>query len=586
MANESLLYVIMRYFILTISVLLSFFSSPLQAQIINAEGCNFEIISEHERTVCLIRGTERLQEDGRTEAVIPSCVTYQGREYRVIEIGEGAFIYHSSIVVSLPNTIKRVHDRAFQYCYDIVEINLSDGLESIGDYAFSGCNKIREIYIPASVRYLGKAPFLDADTVHITVDVANPYYDSREKCNAIIETATNTLIQGSAYTHIPSSVTSIGTHAFAYCINLHQIDLPVSITSIGDSTFMYCQGLRELNLPEGLRSIGDGAFMLCNQLKELRIPRNVEHIGRLGIYSGNVDIELKVDSGNPYYDTREDCHAIIDSRTNCLIQGCNATTHIPTSVRSIGPFAFGGCRAFIKLNLHEGITEIGDGSFEGVPLIEVTLPQSLKRIGERAFYYAEFKELMLPNHLEDIGHFAFVCCMNLERIKIPESVTSFGDAIFMSCVSLKEANLPSWLTKVGRDMFKYCKSLKTIIIPKGVTQIDWNAFYQCESLDSITILAPVPPEVNDYGLVPWHRYGVTILVVPEGCTEAYKNHEEWGKFKNIVECNLTAIPSFQKDNSKSSYRQCYDLTGRRLAAPPSKGVYIEGGKLHVNKLTR
>ena len=34
-------------------------------------------------------------------------------------------------------------------------------------------------------------------------------------------------------------------------------------------------------------------------------------------------------------------------------------------------------------------------------------------------------------------------------------------------------------------------------------------------------------------------------------------------------------------NSKSLNSKCFDLTGRRLAAPPKKGVYIKNGKIQV-----
>ena len=51
----------------------------------------------------------------------------------------------------------------------------------------------------------------------------NPVYDSRNNCNAIIETATNTLHSGCKTTIIPNSVTSIGAWAFMYCSGLKDV---------------------------------------------------------------------------------------------------------------------------------------------------------------------------------------------------------------------------------------------------------------------------------------------------------------------------------------------------------------------------
>lgn len=44
----------------------------------------------------------------------------------------------------------------------------------------------------------------------IIVDSNNRVYDSREKCNAIIETATNTLVTGCSKTIIPNNIEHIG----------------------------------------------------------------------------------------------------------------------------------------------------------------------------------------------------------------------------------------------------------------------------------------------------------------------------------------------------------------------------------------
>jgi hypothetical protein len=78
--------------------------------------------------------------------------------------------------------------------------------------------------------------------VSIIVDSDNRIYDSRENCNAIIETATNTLVVGCQNTIIPNSVTIIGERAFRGS-TFTSITIPSSVTSIEYLAFFECDSL-------------------------------------------------------------------------------------------------------------------------------------------------------------------------------------------------------------------------------------------------------------------------------------------------------------------------------------------------------
>ena len=101
----------------------------------------------------------------------------------------------------------------------------------------------------------------------MVVEGGNATYDSRDNCNAIIETATNTLIAGCQNTTIPNSVTSIGDCAFYDCTSLASITIPESVTSIGDNAFYYCSSLTSITIPNSVTSIGKWAFSFCASLK-------------------------------------------------------------------------------------------------------------------------------------------------------------------------------------------------------------------------------------------------------------------------------------------------------------------------------
>ena len=214
------------------------------------------------------------------------------------------------------------------------------------------------------------------------MEEGNPVYDSRDNCNAIIETATNTLITGCKNTVIPSSVTSIGGSAFGGC----------SLTSI-------C-----------IPSIGDGAFYNCASL-----------------------ISIAVEEGNPVYDSRDNCNAIIETATNSLITGCKNTV-IPSSVTSIGRLAFGGCSR-TSISIPCSVTSIGYGAFHGCSdLTFITIPESVTSIGSSAFYECgSLTYITIPKSVTSIGNFAFAACSKLTDFYcFAEDVLSLDNTAFLS----------------------------------------------------------------------------------------------------------------------------------------------------------
>ena len=101
------------------------------------------------------------------------------------------------------------------------------------------------VEIPNSVTYIDVEAFYGCSGLEsITVESGNTVYDSRDNCNAIVETATNTLISGCKNTIIPNSVTSIGQEAFYGCSGLTSVVIPNSVTYIGYAAFSGCDNLK------------------------------------------------------------------------------------------------------------------------------------------------------------------------------------------------------------------------------------------------------------------------------------------------------------------------------------------------------
>ena len=162
----------------------------------------------------------------------------------------------------------------------ITSVAIPDSVERIGLLAFHDCTRLKSITIPANVKEIGNAAFSGcSDLCSIKVESANPIYISRDNCNAIIETTTNTLLAGCKDSTIPDSVTSIGDFAFCCCAGLTSIDIPDSVTSIGDSAFYCCTGLTSIDIPDSVTSIGWWCFQQCTALASIILPNKLTTIG-------------------------------------------------------------------------------------------------------------------------------------------------------------------------------------------------------------------------------------------------------------------------------------------------------------------
>ena len=283
----------------------------------------------------------------------------------VTSIGSEAFYNRTRLTsIKMPNTVTSIGDRAFCWCnalssivfsgsltsigsqsFDRCEgltvIRIPNSVKSIGDMAFGDCIGLTSIEIPSSVTDLSFAAFSNCTSIaSIVVDPDNPVYDSRNNCNAVIETSINSLMIGCENTIIPNSVTTIGFVAFSSASGLRSIVIPSSVTKIVINPFEGCTNLTS----------------------------------------------IVVESGNPIYDSRNSCNAIIKTNTNEIITGCKNTV-IPNTVTSIGESAFTSC-GLTSIVIPNSVTRIGKGAFYGcIDLATIEIPNSVTSIGEQAFLY-------------------------------------------------------------------------------------------------------------------------------------------------------------------------------------------------------
>ncbi len=266
------------------------------------------------------------------EVVIPSSVTYNAQTYSVTRIGDDAFWECTGLTsVTIPNSVTSIGNEVFSYCTGLTSVTIPNSVTSIGIYAFSDCYRLTSVTIPNSVTSIRGYTFFNCSGLtsvtipnsvtsiersaftgcrgltsieipnsvtsigdwvfthctgltSIVVQEGNLKYDSRESCNAVIESSTNRLVLGCKNSIIPNSVTSIGSTAFSGCTGLTSVTIPNSVTSIGSSAFYYCSSLTSVTIPESVTSIGDYAFSGCSSLTSVTIGNSVTSIGDYAFY--------------------------------------------------------------------------------------------------------------------------------------------------------------------------------------------------------------------------------------------------------------------------------------------------------------
>jgi serine/threonine protein kinase len=219
-------------------------------------------------------------------------------------IGETSFYYCTGLkTLTLPDSVVKIKSGAFCECRKLTRIQLNDGLKIIEDHAFSGyknitsinipnsvveigneafwnCCYLNEIFIPRSVTKIGDGVFSYCSRLTtIIVDKDNNIYDSRNNCNAIIETSSNRLVSGCYSTIIPENILCIDNQSFYGCSGLTSITIPSSVSTIGRSAFADCTGLTSIVIPDSVTAIGNHAFDGCKKLSSIEIPNGCEKVG-------------------------------------------------------------------------------------------------------------------------------------------------------------------------------------------------------------------------------------------------------------------------------------------------------------------
>jgi hypothetical protein len=360
----------------------------------------------------------------------------------------------------IPSSVTYIAVTAFAGCTGLTDIVIPDSVHTISAAAFQGCTGLTKICIPASVTTLEVHNPYCAETLYhpfngcenlvsITVDEDNPSYDSPAGSNAIISNS-SLLLVGCKTTVIPETVQLIGTGAFAR-MPIEEITLPDSVKAICTAAFFQCQNLKKINLskqlslieghdrrnnkhaafyncvnleslelPASLSGIGDLAFWNCKKLESIVVPAGVDYIGEAPFRGCDSLTSLVVEDGNPKYDSRDNCNAVIETKENALVAACNLTV-IPESVTEIRNYAFSCCNKITDITIHEGVTLFGRGVFADCEVL---------------------KSISLLGPIKDAGN-PFYSCRALETITLGPGIKKFAEFMFDDNPVLKTIYVPA-----------------------------------------------------------------------------------------------------------------------------------------------
>ena len=548
---------------------------------------------------------------------IPESVEHEGVTYSVTSIGDGAFKDCSRLTsVTIPNSVTSIEAGAFAECTGLTSVTIPNSVTSIKNSAFYDCSGLTSVTIGNGVTSIGNDAFKNCQALReINIEEGNETYDSREGCNAIIETASNTLISGCKTSIIPNSVTSIGDGAFEGCTGLTSVTIPNSVTSIKNRAFYGCSGLTSIAIGSGVKSIGSEGMAGCSSLAKVYCyaenpPSNNYNsfdgtpINDASLYvpAGSIDAYENDDWWRLFHTISALPQAEIDGVNYQLYPGFNVADVIALggeekysgevvipesvvvddvtySVESIGQDAFKDCSGLTSVTISNSVESIGYSAFSGCSgLTSVTIGNSVESIKNHAFNGCTgLTSVTIPNSVTSIGANAFLNCSGLTSVSIPNSVVSIDNYAFTNCSALPSVTIPNSVVSIGKDVFSGCSSLVSITVEEGNSKYDsrdnCNAIIEtasntlCFGFKSTVI----PNSVTSIGEYAFHNCtGLSSVTIPNSVTNI-----GYYAFGGCTGLTSVTIPNSVTSIDTYAFGFCDGLTSVSIPnSVTSMGIYI------------
>ena len=319
-----------------------------------------------------------------------------------------------------------------------------------------------------------------------------------------------------------------------------------------------------ITLNDRLERIGDAAFKyalenIAPHQKKLVIPNTVIHIGESAFEKCYIDEVIISDNVQRLSDY---CFG------DCFIDDI----HLPARLKHIGYAALNN-NTLRNLELPNSLETIEGKAFHGLSKKSLVIPESVRRIDPFAFEFILVDTLDIRPRLDSIPRAAFYSSQSLVKLILPPTIKRIGRSAFYECYQLKECQLPEGLEEIEAWALAGADNMKEWHIPASERKIEWAAFSVPNfSSHTVYMYAEEPPaDTHLEAFADW-TMEKSVLYVPEGSLEVYRQTAPWSYFGTILEFQPTSINTPQRPFEDMDVRY-YDLQGRPTA-PEAHGVCI------------
>ena len=515
-----------------------------------------------------------------------------GYNFNYAIIVDGAYASKSLKTVDLSKLdyLKMVGQSAFEDCKALTSVQLGTGLINIRPYAFRNCTSLKSITLPASVRVCS-AYFVDgcSNMQTIGVDGTNNYFASY--AGILYNKALTELIRC--------------PEGYKLATEMHHVFFPAAFKTIGPYAFENCKLIKEIFLPYGTTGFGRGAFNKCTALTAIQIPSSLKDWGEYA-FSGTTALDKMYvgfsDAPSLPADYFKDCRKRTLYRAGVESTGFQNEPWTSWRKHARGGFDFistsnsnlNSLRYAILSDKQEtvhgkqfdgkaAVTYVPDpavtGSSEIVVPAYITLRNGKKyavtEIGNRVCDDGMNAKatFTLGEHVESVYFNAFDGQTNLIGLKMNANLRKIGNNAFRNCNIANDIILPYGIEFLGDYAFSN-NPFKRIRIPSSIQILASNAFINNGNLQEIILNSSVFSDVNlkyDFTGIP----SSCKVYVPQGCYDAYKNNQNWGKF-TISEGAYDF--TFRNLDDKSTY---YHITVTKKSTFTKDGLTYSGTAKYV-----
>ena len=326
---------------------------------------------------------------------------------------------------------------------------------------------------------------------------------------------------GASRIEIPEGMTVIDDNAFKNNTKLKEVILPSTLKSIGISAFEGTS-LSKIELPYSLKYIGYNAFANIKTLTEVTIPKSVETASHA--FSGDVNLKKVI---------FED--GIVTIPSDILNNTGLEEIVLPSSVKTIGSYAFSNNKSLEKIYLLDGVRQIEEGAFSGNSKLSVVeLPETLTEISRYVFSDTpSLTHINLPSGITNIGTGAFEHS-GLTSIELPKELTEIGRSAF-SGTHLSEIYFPKQLNYLGINAFSYIDTLKKVTVTSDINKSwdgwFWEGFFDASPLTTVVIeegVTKIPARMF------YNRQGIMNINFPSTMKEIARSAFEKTSLKKVL----------------------------------------------------